>query len=202
MFSDTIGSAASSAFDKYRGATAPAAENGPMVSGGLALHCTAAFTLISALTLPFGLGGSTSAMLGTATMQHHLPPIAIWRTSQDALSQAEINILMAKLERLKKYRSGWAGPGSLAAAPKALVVAGDFIHSLPAAGISAPNRINLSSDGEISFYWKRRGASLDLGINRQSRVSYYARLSDGSQIIQDAKTGLPRLDPKLINALS
>ncbi|MFN3547182.1 MAG: hypothetical protein ACK4U0_06790 [Mesorhizobium sp.] len=199
--STTVSGEASSVFDKYVSETVQVSRNRQTyIATDFVRQCTAALTLLSALT-GFGLAGGTAAVAGAAT-QLPLPPVQVWRSSRAAMAQSEINLLIHRLDRLKQYRAGWAGPGSLVPTKKAFMVAGDFIYYLAEAGMRAPNRINLSSDGEINFYWKQNGGTLDIGFNRRSNSSYYARLPNGAAYIQNSMHGMPRLRPDIIAAFA
>ena len=199
MYYGTSNFAEASAYPKYVSETARAvAEPKQWVPVCLFKAMTAAFTVVSSLTVV--QAGTLS--ISAAAISEFSSPLMLWRTSRASLSEAEIASLVRKLDRLKKYKAGWAGPGSVTPTRVSANAAVDFIHYISEVGLTAPTKINLSSDGEINFYWNTKRATLNVGIDRRAKLAYYARLPNGTEFVQDGKKGVPSLNADLIGALS
>lgn len=92
---------------------------------------------------------------------------------------------IARIRSLKIYKDGWNGPDSVSPTRKAVEHAEAFARYLFRLGEIHVPYISASGDGEINFYWTGNGFTLDLGFTGDGYYSYYARLPDGGEIIED-----------------
>lgn len=104
-------------------------------------------------------------------------------------------LAIARIRILGTYEAGWAGPKSVGPTRRTVEHAEEFARYLFSLGAIAVPYISASEDGEINFYWKRNGFTLDLGFMGDDCYSYYACLPSGEEIIADAAvlgTPLPK----------
>ena len=156
---------------------------------------TAALSVVSAMTI--FVPATTGSPHTAATIQNEIN-----RGQGVAAVMAQRSLLIRQVLQLERFGSGWAAPGSLGPSKSALEGALAFVDYLSQVELREPPRINLSSDGEINFFWSSDIGVLDFGVNRRGKGSYFARLSDGREFLGD----LPRishnvLDPDILRVL-
>jgi hypothetical protein len=109
------------------------------------------------------------------------------------------HLAIASIRQLGTYVDGWNGPGTVAPTRSTLKDAEVFALYLFKVDTVIPPHISASGDGEINFYWKGEGFSLDLGFFGDGFYSYYADLPNGLEIIEDAAPLDQKLPPEIIN---
>ena len=92
---------------------------------------------------------------------------------------------IARVRSLGTYVNDWNGPGTTAPTHASVEDAEAFVCYLFSLGFITPPHISASGDGEIDFYWKQNGFTLDLGFVGDGTYSYYAHLPNGQEIIED-----------------
>ncbi len=90
-----------------------------------------------------------------------------------------------KVRGFRKYLDGWNGPDSIGPSDKAREEAEQFANSLDLDAIHPPE-IGLADDGEINFFWDVNNLYLDLGFFGNGTYSFYAKLPNGEEIIEDS----------------
>lgn len=61
-----------------------------------------------------------------------------------------------------------------------------FAKSLIKLGTVKTPHVSINTEaGEIDFYWEADGSILDLGVTGDGTYSYYARLPEGKELIED-----------------
>lgn len=93
--------------------------------------------------------------------------------------------LIARVRSLGTYVNDWNGRGTTAPTQASVEEAELFVRYLFSLGSITPPHISASGDGEIDFYWKQNGFTLDLGFVGDGTYSYYAHLPNGQEIIED-----------------
>ena len=92
---------------------------------------------------------------------------------------------IARVRNLGTYVNDWNGPGTFAPTHASVEDAESFVRYLFSLGSITSPYISASGDGEIDFYWKQNGFTLDLGFVGDGTYSYYAHLPNGQEIIED-----------------
>jgi hypothetical protein len=109
---------------------------------------------------------------------------------------------IARIRDFGTYAAGWDGLGSVPPSRRTLKEAEVFARYLFGLGrIDAPY-ISPSSDGEVNFYWKTNNLLLDLGFFGDGTYSYYARLPNGRELIEDEAPLDKTLPSEVIDLIS
>ncbi|MBD1995095.1 hypothetical protein H6G00_00435 [Leptolyngbya sp. FACHB-541] len=110
-------------------------------------------------------------------------------------------LAIARIRVLGTYKAGWTGPESVGPTRQTVEHAEEFARYLFSLGAIHVPYISASEDGEINFYWKRDGFTLDLGFTGNGCYSYYACLPAGEEMIEDeAVLGTP-LPKEIVNLI-
>ncbi len=102
----------------------------------------------------------------------------------DGMDRADLQVI-TRVRSMGTYVNDWNGPGTFAPTHAAVEDAESFVRHLFSLGSIMPPHISASGDGEIDFYWKQNGFTLDLGFVGDDTYSYYAHLPNGQEIIED-----------------
>ena len=97
---------------------------------------------------------------------------------------AERDSVIANIRKLGTYSPGWNHPHSVAPSRAAVNDAERFARNLAIASMHLPH-ISAADDGEINFWWDHDGLYIDLGFFGDGTYSFYARLPNGKEIIED-----------------
>ena len=89
-----------------------------------------------------------------------------------------------RIHELGTYREGWNRPDTVAPSRAALNDAEQFVQKQDFASLHLPS-IGAADDGEINFWWDVNGLYIDLGFFGDGSYSFYARLPDGKEILDD-----------------
>ena len=102
----------------------------------------------------------------------------------NGMDRADLQVI-ARVRSMGTYVKDWNGLGTSAPTHAAVEEAESFVRYLFSLGSIMPPYISASGDGEIDFYWKQNGFTLDLGFVGDDTYSYYAHLPNGQEIIED-----------------
>jgi hypothetical protein len=151
----------------------------------------------------------TSLTLSTAPVTAGLPSTAITAEEHPfgstsgltAANAIDVLRLSHRVTSFAGYPAGWSGPSSKPATAKAAAIAREFVTYLGDLSAVPRPRINLSADGEISFYWRTQHIVVDFGISRGGVASYYAKLASGAEFTVDRARKPVRFPPAILRAL-
>lgn len=94
--------------------------------------------------------------------------------------------IMYRVRPLAALKDGWDGYEGVPPTRTAIEDAEQFaIHHLYAFEKAIP-AISPASDGEINFYWENEAGLLDLGFYGDGSYSYFAKLAEGRELIEDS----------------
>jgi hypothetical protein len=116
-------------------------------------------------------------------------------------SDREDSFVIARIQALGTYENGWDGPESVAPMRSTVEDAEGFARYLFSIESVRLPHIGASSDGEINFYWKNDRFLLDLGFDGDGYYSYYARLPNGGEIIENGASLAKPLPQEIIDLI-
>lgn len=176
------------------------ASSGPEVVS--AKRVAAAAFLASAIVFASGslpAAAVTHIHSDTATARH----LTLASTPVATLSARADLMALAQIRDFTNLEIGWAGPNSGPLSAQAEISAAQFIEYLVSNNVDfVYPHIGLSNDGEVNFYWSRDNAVLDLGIDALGNRSLFARLDDGSEILEDEARPASPLAADLIKLIA
>ena len=111
-------------------------------------------------------------------------------------------ILLARLNILRETPAENRFPGADWPTPHAFDEAERFIGDLPLATMRSLPAIYAAHDGEVNFLWKNNDLHVDLGFYGDGTYSYYARGSDGRELMGDDLKTNQGLDDELVKLLT
>ena len=126
------------------------------------------------------------------------------RTAEVYFSPDDGAHLSRIIEKLKTYQSlpeGWDGESGVAPDVQTVLLGISFLAKLNESRLPLP-KSSLSSQGELGFYWERNDVFVDVGLEADGTISYFAKSSD-SKIGMDnvsIESGLPQDLMSFINA--
>jgi hypothetical protein len=182
------------------GVTLASAMSGQPLSA--ARNVAAAAYLASAIIL--ATGALPPALTITQLQSDTAPSVHLTLASSvdSEVSDRSDLIALATISDMTALKPGWAGPHSGPLGAKAEAAASCFVEYLSNCGDFQLPHIGLSNDGEVNFYWLRGDAVLDLGIDSDGRRSFFARLENGNELMQDDMAPDHPLPAELISLIS
>lgn len=153
--------------------------------------------------------GSLAKMPGNKAGTSRYPPveaISLIRaeTTESVVQEVKIDEItrstIARIRELGTYSWGWNRPDSVPPASTTVSDAVKFARTLDLAFLHLPH-ISAADDGEINFWWDIDGLYIDLGFFGDGSYSFYAKLPNGKEIIEDETPVSRSLPRELLSSL-
>ena len=128
-----------------------------------------------------------------------IPPETLESVQQPKIDKVERSIL-GRIRELGTYAAGWNRSDSVPPSNRTVDEAVQFAQILDLASLHLPH-ISAADDGEINFWWDIDGLYIDLGFFGDGFYSFYAKLPNGTEIIEDEMPVSRTLPSELLSSL-
>jgi hypothetical protein len=132
------------------------------------------------------------------TTKTNIPAMSAGQILDKDRSDLEV---ISRIRKLGTCKPEWLNPNSKAPSARAIQDAEVFSKVLFGGDNLKIPHVSPAEDGEVNFWWEDPTGMVDLGFYGNGKYSYYARLSNGAEFIQDAVPITQSLPFELLNLL-